>query len=202
MSSWNKVKSLFIVREEEPTPTGRAGELDVDEALARYEVPPGPGAALPPQTDPAQLKGTIDFQALYDQAGIPNTDEVEALEKFLGGLDADLPQPSKLAAARAFLNAIGKSPDHVLADAGKKIDVVRAVRDATGADADGRVAELQKAIDDLQKQIEQCRASMEQIKRELEHSRSQCAVEEARLQGARVFFGHVGGVAKPSGTGG
>jgi hypothetical protein len=190
---WNKLKRMFVVSDQPPS--------EVDQTLKdleKYELPPGDApAALPAGTSPAALSGQIDFQTLYDQAGIPNTDEVEALERFLGGLDQDLPASSKTAAARAFLGAIGKAPKDVITDAGRKITVVRAVGDAKRADTDGAVAQRQSAIAELQRQIDEQRAAIESLQKDLESVRTQCAVEESRLQGARVFFGYLGEPAAP-----
>lgn len=186
--SWNKIKGLFI-ESDEPVPSEREAEL------ASFELPkddPPAPLVLPKAPAPAALSGTIDFQALYDQAGIPNTDEVEALEKFLSGLDASLPQASKLAAAKAFLNAISKSPKDVLDDAGRKIVVARGVAQSKLEATNGAVAASQKVIADLQQRIDQERAKIEDQQKDLEAVRTQCAVEEARLQAARVFFGHLG----------
>ena len=197
--SWKKVKRLFVVSEGEgaSTPADLSTvEAQVDADLAALELPAGQVGSLPAGTDPTALKGSIDFQALYDQAGIPNTDEVEQLEKFLEGLDNSLPQASRLAAAKAFLSAIGKSPNHVVEDAGRKIQVVRAVGEVKGTDASTRQTELQSEIARLEGEIEQCRSAMEAINAELEGVRHQCAVEEGRLQAARVFFGHLGNVSK------
>src|SRR5687767_1385555 len=131
MTKWNKLKSLFVSGEggeaASVPDTSSAGDAGLDPALEKYLVPEGAaGAPLPPESA-GQLTGSIDFQGLYDQMGVPNTDEVEALEKFLSGLDDSLPQSSKLAAAKAFLGAIGKAPRDVLGDAELKIKVVRAV---------------------------------------------------------------------------
>lgn len=198
--SWKKVKRLFVVAENEQAATTpsdlSAVEAQVDADLAALELPAGQVGTLPSGTDPTALKGNIDFQALYDQAGIPNTDEVEQLEKFLEGLDNSLPQASRLAAAKAFLSAIGKSPNHVVDDAGRKIQVVRAVGEVKGTDASNRQKELASEISRLEGEIEQCRSAMEAINAELEGVRHQCAVEEGRLQAARVFFGHLGNVQK------
>lgn len=202
--NWNKLKSLFVVAnpsdgsvatsEDTPLPSDMS---DIDPELAKYLVPEAaaePTPALPASTDVTQLTGSIDFQGLYDQAGIPNTDEVEALEKFLNGLDAQLPQASKQAAARAFLGAIGKAHSDVLVDAERKIQVVRAVDASKQSDVNATLENHQKIIDDLQRQIEEQRAAMEAARRDLESVRSQCAIEEARLQGARMFFGHMDAV--------
>jgi hypothetical protein len=209
--NWNKLKSLFVVQqgqtaaisasEEAPLP----GDMsDIDPELAKYLVPEGTAEAAPPplpaSADPSQLTGTIDFQGLYDQAGIPNTDEVESLEKFLGGLDQQLPQASKLAAAKAFLGAIGKSPAHVLEDAERKIQVVRAVDASKQSEVNTAIAAQQQIIDELQRQIEEQRAAMEASRRDLEAVRGQCAIEEARLQGARLFFGAMDAAGKPPGA--
>lgn len=198
--AWNKLKRLFVVDSSAggaAAASGASGEAGAAEALtdadlAALQVPPDKVGSLPPDTDPSQLKGTIDFQALYDQAGIPNTDEVEQLEKFLGGLDDSLPQTSKLAAAKAFLSAIGKSSADVLTDAGRKIEVVRAVGEAKGGEAAKRQTELQGQIDQLQAEIEKCKKQMEDAHAELDSVKGQCVTEETRLQGARIFFGQLG----------
>jgi hypothetical protein len=205
--NWNKLKSLFVVANpsggsaasnDTPLPSDMS---DIDPELAKYLVPEAasmPAPALPESTDPTQLTGTIDFQGLYDQAGIPNTDEVESLEKFLNGLDTQLPQASKQAAAKAFLGAIGKAHTDVLTDAERKIQVVRAVDASKQADVNATLENHQRIIDDLQRQIEEQRAAMETARRDLESVRGQCAVEEARLQGARLFFGHMDAVKPPA----
>ena len=188
--AWNKIKSMFVVSEQ----SGDATEKLMKD-LEKYELPAEePPAPLPTGTTAASLSGTIDFQGLYDQAGIPNTDEVEALERFLAGLDQSLPDGAKTAAAKAFLGAIGKAPKDVVGDAGRKITVVRAVVDAKRTDTDQAIAQRQSAISELQRQIDEQRAGIEALTKELESVRGQCAVEESRLQGARVFFGHVGDV--------
>jgi hypothetical protein len=195
--AWDKIKSLFVVTDSKPSSGATASAEDmaaIEAELAKFKLPEDAPTALPASTSPEQLAGTIDFQALYDQAGIPNTDEVEALERFLNGLDSDLPASAKGAAARAFLGAIGKAPQDVVTDAGRKITVVRAVGDAKRGDTDKAIAERQAAIGELQRQIDEQRSQMEALTKELESVRGQCAVEESRLQGARVFFGHAGDV--------
>lgn len=198
--AWNKVKRLFVVSDDDApvaksAPDIAALEAQVSADLAQFEVPAGVVGTLPSGTDVAALKGTIEFQSLYDQAGIPNTDEVEQLERFLGGLDSSLPQASHLAAAKAFLSAIGKAPTDVMNDAARKIEVVRAVGEAKGGDAQQRLGQLQGEIDNLQRQIEECKVAMQQLHAEAEGVKAQCASEENRLQEARVFFGAVGAPA-------
>lgn len=198
--AWHKVKRLFIQSDDgphAPAPSDLAQvEAQVSADLAALELPPGEVASLPPETDPASLTGTIDFQGLYDQAGIPNTDEVEQLERFLGGLDDTMPQASRLAAAKAFLSAIGKAPADVVGDAGRKIQVVRAVAEAKGTESSRAQNQLQQEINRLQAQVEECRRAMQAVNTELEAVRGQCANEEGRLQAARVFFGHLGEINK------
>ena len=194
--AWSKLKSMFVVSDEPAQAPADPDQVIAD--LEKYQLPDGETAPLPDGTSPAALSGQIDFQALYDQAGIPNTDEVEAVERFLNGLDASLPVASKLAASKAFLSAIGKSVADVVKDAGRKITVVRAVGDAKQADTQKAGGERQAAIAALQKQIDDHRAAMEAMQRDLESVRSQCAVEESRLQGARMFFGHVSDAPDPA----
>jgi ABC-type transporter Mla subunit MlaD len=197
-----KFKSLFVVDQnagakppvevpEDPAITA-AAEMSTDELLASYEVPKGAEAVpLPAGTTSEGLSAPIDFQALYDLAGIPNTDEVELLEKFLGGLDANLPQASRIAASKAFLGAIGKSTNDVFTDAARKIQVVRAVDEAKAADIEALLKSKQGEVDGLQQKIDELRSAMEAARKDLESVKTQSASEEARLQGARVFFGYV-----------
>jgi hypothetical protein len=193
--AWDKLKSLFVVTDPKSTSGVSPSAEDmaaIDAELSKFKLPEDtPAAALPAGTSPEQLAGNIDFQGLYDQAGIPNTDEVEALEKFLGGLESSLPQSSKLAAAKAFLGAIGKSPQDVLTDAGRKIGVVRSVDEAKHGATEATRAQHEREIAALEKQIEEHRAAIEAALRDHENVKQQCVVEESRLQGARVFFGYV-----------
>jgi len=92
--AWSKLKSMFVVSDQPAQSTD-----DVMKDLEKYQVPEGEPGALPEGTSPQMLSGQIDFQGLYDQAGIPNTDEVESLERFLIGLDESLPATAKVAAA-------------------------------------------------------------------------------------------------------
>lgn len=191
--AWNKLKSLFV-QSDSPKAAADAAMAELEKYHLPADATVGEDVDLG-QVDPVAAtagSGELDFQALYDQAGIPNTDEVEALERFLGGLDETLPQASKLAAAKAFLSAIGKSPADVLKDAARKITVVRAVADAKRVDVDKVTGERQSAIAELQKQIDEHRSAIEGMNRELESVRAKCATEEGRLQGARAFFGAVG----------
>jgi hypothetical protein len=198
-----KLKSLFVVDNNakasaqvvaEPTqgPLADDGhELTTEELLGSYELPKGESMPLPAGTDSAGLATPIDFQALYDLAGIPNTDEVELLEKFLGGLDANLPQTSRIAASKAFLGAIGKSTNDVFNDAARKIKVVRAVEEAKATEIEATLLTNQQQIDALQSKIDEHRSTMEAARKDLESVKAQSTAEESRLQGARIFFGHM-----------
>lgn len=205
MSSWKKVRSLFwqSAEREDGAPPGPSGEELSDAQFAEFlasnphAVPPGvpPGAAVPVGgvVPVAFEAGTsnIDFQAQYDAAGIPDTDEVEQLENFLSRLDSSLPQSSKLAAAQAFLGAIGRGREHVLGDAARKIQCVRGILAGKEQETQGACAEEQRRVEALQAEIEEHRQRMEALTRELDSIRQACLVEEARLQAARVFFGSV-----------
>jgi hypothetical protein len=198
--AWDKIKSLFVVTESKSgagvTSADELAALDAE--LAKFKLPEDVPAALPADTSPEQLAGNIDFQGLYDQAGIPNTDEVEALEKFLGGLETSLPQSSKLAAAKAFLGAIGKSPQDVLNDAGRKIQVVRGVEEAKKNATQATRQAHEQSIAELQAKIEEHRAAIEGALRDHENVKTQCVVEESRLQAARIFFGGVESAPAPA----
>ncbi len=195
MSSWSKVKGLFWQS------GGSAPGSEAEISDAEFAELMSTEHAVPEQAvdgvDPNQvaISGsgadvTIDFQAQYDLAGIPNTDEVEQLERFLGGLDQNLPQASRLAAAKAFLGAVGKSVQDVLRDAESKIGRVRAIRTGQEQATRAALAEEDARIQELTATIEQHRARIQERSTELEAVRRACLVEESRLQAARVFFGN------------
>src|SRR5262245_18083515 len=100
MSSWRKVKGLFW-QSGEPAARDEPVELSDEEfkelRCTEHAVPDRPVAAVDPAGVSMSSAGgavSIDFQTDYDNAGIPNTDEVEQLERFLSGLDQNLPQAS------------------------------------------------------------------------------------------------------------
>ncbi len=201
MSSWKKMKNLFWqseggegpppeVNPEEMTDDDFAAFLEADEFSVPTDVtaPVGVGSV---QVTAGANGVEIDFQDQYDTAGIPDTDEVEQLEKFLSGLDQSLPQTSRLAAAQAFLGAIGKSKDDVLRDAERKIRTVHGILQAKEHETHGTTQAIQGEIDQLTAQIEERRQRIQALQTELEGVRHCCRVEEGRLQAARVFFGHV-----------
>jgi hypothetical protein len=210
--SWKKVRNLFWQSGEggaapqapaapaAPSAGGGEGELSDEEFAAILQGSPHAVAKdVPPApVDAATVKVTadgdgvhIDFQDQYDSAGIPDTDEVEQLENFLARLDASLPKASKIAAAEAFLGAIGKNKAAVLEDAGRKIQCVRGILQAREEVTRQSIASEQGEIDALQQKIEEHRARMEDMNRQLEGVRQACLVEESRLQAARVFFGNI-----------
>lgn len=203
MSSWKKVKGLFWQPGDEGEPPPPAGadlsDAEFQEFLGQnpLAVPEGELSSGTGVSDasrlPVQLGDAgIDFQAHYDSVGIPDTDEVEQLENFLSRLDSSLPQASKLAAAQAFLGAIGKGKEHVLEDAARKIHCVRGILAGKQEETAAATAHEQEQVAALQAQIEQHRQRMEALAHELEGIRQACIGEESRLQAARVFFGSVG----------
>ena len=203
-TSWKKVKNLFWQSPDGPSaaaPPPGTEVQEISEAEFAQLLDTGAGAAAesaPDRVDPSTVSVasaggavTIDFQAQYDLAGIPDTDEVEQLEGFLTRLDPSLPQVSRIAAAQAFLGAIGKDADAVLADAARKISRVRGIASSKEQETQAALAQEQAQIDQLQAQVEQHRARMQELNRELEGVRQACLGEESRLQAARVFFGNV-----------
>ncbi|MCU0691050.1 MAG: hypothetical protein MUF54_06590 [Polyangiaceae bacterium] len=206
-SPWNKVKGLFWQSGDSPSQstaqaaagTG-ANEMTDAEFAALLEgsplaVPKGahddPAAVVDLHVQTTGEMVQLDFQHQYDLAGIPDTDEVEQLENFLARLDSSLPHVSRIAAAQAFLGAIGKDKDAVLRDAEQKIRRVRAILLGKQQETEQKLHEQQAAIDRLQEQIEAHRSQMQQFNRDLEGVRAACLQEESRLQAARVFFGSV-----------
>jgi hypothetical protein len=210
MTAWKKVRNLFWQGGEEGPAGAGAGGVDAemsDEDFAAmlsgspHAVPPGgaepvDAASVQMHADPSGALA-IDFQQQYDLAGIPNTDEVEQLENFIARLDPALPQTSRIAAAQAFLGAVGKDKAAVFADAERKILRVRGIAQAKDEETRAAIAHEQAQIAELQAQIESHRQRIEAATGQLEGVRQACIVEESRLQAARVFFGNVDPVGVP-----
>jgi hypothetical protein len=203
-SSWKKLTGLFwqagepaVQNEPSGSPAEELSDAQFAELLAAspHAVPQGeviePVAPVNVALEGDAAHVAIDFQAQYDLAGIPDTDEVEQLENFLSRLDSSLPNASKLAAAQAFLGAIGRAREDVLADAARKIQRVRGIGAGKQQEVAALLADEQAQITALEQQIEGHRRRMEALNRELEGVRHACLVEESRLQAARVFFGNV-----------
>jgi hypothetical protein len=200
MTSWKKVTNLFWQSGDAAAPPQQSGEelSDADFQQFLTASPHAEPQAAPEPVDVTEMAvsfdgsaAAIDFQEQYDRAGIPDTDEVEQLENFLTRLDPSLPNASKLAAAQAFLGAVGKSKDDVLEDASRKIKRVRGIVAGKEQETRGLVQNEQAEIEALQQQMEQRRQRIESLNRELEAVRHACVVEESRLQAARVFFGSI-----------
>lgn len=205
MSGWNKVKGLFWQSPDDQRSDSDAAldESDplTDEdfaamlATSEHAVPPEAADAVPLASIETQSTATgaieIDFQHQYDLAGIPDTDEVEQLESFLGRLDGSLPKGSKIAAAEAFLGAIGKDRQAVMDDAERKIRRVHGLLQTVEIETRQALEQEQSQIDALQAKLEEHRQKMQDINRHLEGVRVACLTEESRLQATRVFFGNV-----------
>ncbi|MBI4701860.1 MAG: hypothetical protein HY744_12030 [Deltaproteobacteria bacterium] len=200
---WQSSQGPASGADEAPAAGGEVADEELMALLGQspHAVPAGAFEPVDPQsvqlgvaTDGAV---SIDFQAQYDAAGIPDTDEVEQLENFLNNLDGSLPHASKIAAAEAFLKAIGKDRPAVLTDAERKVKRVHGIVRSKEQETQQALAQEQAAIDELQARIEQHRQLMEQYNRQLEGVRQACLREESRLQAARVFFGEV----RPPGAG-
>jgi hypothetical protein len=211
MSFGKSLKKLFWESSDAPAGGAAAGgeEMSDEELTALLSDDPHtvPADAFDPvEAESIQLSSgadgslVIDFQAQYDAAGIPDTDEVEQLENFLGRLDPGLPHSSRIASAEAFLGAIGKSSADVLADAERKIKRVHGMLRAKEQETQQCLADEQGAINALQAQIDGHRKRMEQVNHQLEGVRKACTTEEARLQAARVFFGHLGAASASKGA--
>lgn len=200
--SWKKVKNLFWQSGdgEAPAPAGADPENLSDDEFAAFLAADefSVAANVSEPVDPTSVRFvnaqgepiSIDFQAQYDAAGIPNTDEVEQLEKFLGGLDNTLPHAAKLAAAQAFLGAIGKNKQDVLVDAERKIRRVHGIVQSKTQQVTAEVTSEQEQIAALEQQIERHRQRIQALQGELDGVKRACLLEESRLQAARVFFGH------------
>jgi hypothetical protein len=199
MTAWKKVRNLFWQGGEQGAPAaggaGGEGELSDEEFAAMLSGSPHAepqGGAEPDDASTVQMSAMrlAGWRSTFRR----NTTRREfehrrgrELENFIARLDQSLPQASKIAAAQAFLGAIGKDKAAVFGDAERKIMRVRGIAQAKGRETRAAMRRRQAQIAELRRRSRRAPAARRGTDRHLEAVRSACLVEESAAGFARVL---------------
>jgi len=176
---------------EQPPAPAKTVEHIVREAngpnLDEIQVPPQAAAAI------ATPNGTVQFSALYQQAGLPPVPfTAEQMLDMLTSLPADLPLEAKRLTVKATMNAMGKAigatPENIVTDASRKVAALSAYVDAMSRQAADFAAKSEMEIATLQAQIAEKRKAVDAAKGQLAQVTQSCKVEADRLDDVLEFF--------------
>lgn len=188
--SWGStVLGWFIVQDEasaeEARGTGGAS------ASSQSAMGPEAAAAIFRTEPPAAPGGRVDFEAVFEAAGI-DADERQRVAKaaeLLAGLPVDAAVAVKKQIVEASLRAFGVSIDKIIEDGVSEIQALEAYIRAGAADTEQLLQESARRIEQYEDEIKRIRVVMEQ--RVQEHQGVQASCNEKKLQVQQIleFFG-------------
>lgn len=176
-----------------PTPTGNAGARTVEDLVRDSDGPSLEAikiAGPPPATAP---DGTVDFPAIYRQAGLPEVPYAaeQALE-LLNSLPPDLPLEVRRQMVKASLNSLGRTigvtPDTLVTDASRKVAALNAYVEGLTRRTQEEATATEAEITALETQIRERRERLDRGKRLLEAATRRCESESHRLDDVLEFF--------------
>lgn len=137
--------------------------------------------------------GEIDFQAIYQQAGIPVAAfTVEQTLDMLAKLPADLPLDTKRQMLKVTISsmgtAIGATAESIVTDATRKLSALSGYADSAAKRTKEYVNSTEQEIIELQKQIDEKKASIQKTMSALEQISTACHNEADRLDDVLEFF--------------
>ncbi|MEI7576909.1 MAG: hypothetical protein WCK51_08450 [Armatimonadota bacterium] len=137
--------------------------------------------------------GVVQFQAVYDSAGLPKADfgAEQALE-VINSLPAELPLNVKRTTVQATLGAMGKAmgvnTESVVADASRKLAALSAYEDMMNHKTNTYVGKLEAQIKDLETQIAGIKSEIADTQAMLGKAVGACQTEADRLDDVVEFF--------------
>jgi len=153
-------------------------------------VSAGTASAGPPVLTP---DGTLDFAALYGQAGLPAAPfAAEQMLEMLASLPADLPLDVRRRTVKVTIGAMGKAigatSETVVADASRKLAALAAYSENVARQTADFVAGGEFEIAALEKQIAEKRSGIEAARQTQARVQAKCDAEADRLDDVLEFF--------------
>ncbi len=153
----------------------------------------GPGAGRQDAGSPVDGDGLVNFEALYQQAGVPTVPfTAEQALDMLHNMPAGVAEETRQQIINATLSALGRSvggtPEAIVADATRKQAALQAFRRTRGDQLADLTSTAEARIAELQREIEKSQAIIEKAKRQYDTLTSSCQSEEARLDTVVDFF--------------
>ncbi len=183
------VLGWFIVQEGEPA--GEAGGTGEQATPSQSEREAGSTAAIFQRDPPASPGGQVDFDAVFDAAGI-DAEERERVTKaaeLLTSLPADTAVPVKKQIVEASLKAFGVPIDKIIEGGVSEIQALEGYIRAGAADTQTLLEESTRRIQQYEDEIKQIRVVMEQRVQEQQGVTSACNAKKLQVQQILEFFG-------------
>ena len=186
----------------EPVPQASWDELDgalkmQERREARQRLNPSPPPVSAPAADspesPVDADGLVNFDALYQQAGVPTVPfTAEQALDMLGHMPAGVSEDARQQVINVTLTALGRSvggtPEAIVADATRKQAALQAFRQTRGDQLVELTSAAEGRIADLQKEIEKSQGMIEKAKRQYQTLTDACQTQEAQLDKVVDFF--------------
>lgn len=183
------VLGWFIVQEDQPA--GEAGGTGEPVTPSQSERGAGPTATIFQRDPPASPGGQVDFDAVFDAAGI-DAEERERVSKaaeLLTSLPADTAVPVKKQIVEASLKAFGVPIDKIIEGGVSEIQALEGYIRAGAADTQTLLEESTRRIQQYENEIKQIRLVMEQRVQEQQGVTSACNTKKLQVQQILEFFG-------------
>lgn len=175
------------------TPTGGSSARTVEDLVRESGGPALDAIQLTGQPPATAPDGTVDFPAIYRQAGLPEVPYAaeQALE-LLNSLPPDLPLEVRRQMVKASLNSLGRTigvtPDTLVMDASQKVAALNAYVEGLARQTGEETTAVEAEIASLEAQIQERRERLERGKRLLEAATRRCEAESNRLDDVLEFF--------------
>lgn len=137
--------------------------------------------------------GVIDFQAVYDMAGLPKSAfSAEQVLQLMQELPSELPLETKrrtvAVSVKAMGGNLGATPETVLTDASRKLAAITAFDEQTEKLCDDYEKTAQTAIQQLQAKIAEYERNIQSARQRKEAIHRQCAAKTDALDDILEFF--------------
>lgn len=185
----------------EPVPQASWDELDgalkmQERRESRQRLNPAPPQAVA-QTESDEsfvdADGLVNFDALYQQAGVPTVPfTAEQALDMLGHMPAGVSEDARQQVINVTLAALGRSvggtPEAIVADASRKQAALQNFRQTRGDQLVELTSAAEGRLADLQKEIEKSQGIIEKAKRQYQTLTDACQSQEAQLDKVVDFF--------------
>ena len=183
------VLGWFIVQDEQPA-GGQAGTGSAD-ASSQSGVSTDQAAAIFQKDLPAAPGGQVDFNAVFEAAGI-DADERERVAKaieLVGSLPVDTAVAVKKQIVEASLRAFGVPIEKIIEAGVSEIQALEGYIRAGAADTQKLLEESTHRIQQYEEEIKRIRLVMEQRVQEQQGVASSCNAKKLLVQQILEFFG-------------
>jgi len=182
----------------EPLPASDPGAPAAVDAASTASADPGtaaPTASIGPEVfqtpPPAPVAGNVDFDAVFDAAGIAADErgQVERAKELLANLPAETPSAVKKQIVAASLKAFGIPIERIIEATAQEIQALEGYIQTGAAQAESFRAEAEKKIATFEQEMKRIREAAESRIREQQGVVGACNAKKLEVQQILEFFG-------------